>query len=1510
MTQTISHEVSIRPIIRYPQHVEVAKSYLLTVDIEAILDENGWPYDREEYTVFCEVSGGELFDVTPVGERAVVLHRFGGTYGPARYVLTVPIGASVEKQIGLVQIKLFNGQGYPLDCIEITDIQLAPPAADQRPASDLVEVGRLQPSHLEPVAFPAPQPSSIELPTISSTIPQPPSIEVIPTPTPDHFAFDVFVSYAHADSAWVRDELLPRLEGTGLKVCIDQRDFRPGVPSVIELERGMRDSRWTVPVLTPAYLDSTWSEFEALMLATFDPADRQLRLIPLLKERCNLPLEINYLTYINFAVPNDPAWSWTQLLTALGAPPPQQTSLGPAESPHPALQLRHTLRGHTDSVSRMALSSDGRTLASPSDDQTVRLWDVETGRISRTLKHQADVVCVAWSPDGAILASGGGDLDKRVHLWEAATGRQRRTLEEHSGTLHSVVWSPDGKMLASCSSDETIRLWDTASGRSLRELEGHTQQIEGVAWSPDGRWLCSGSWDTTVRLWDVATGKTIRTLTGHRSFVISVAWSPGPNRQYIASGSEDQSVRIWDPETGLQEYVLEGHTAPVVSVSFLDDGRFLASLGQKGMVILWRTDTWAEVLRVDKIGDAGPLANLAAHPTLPLLVAPGPSRDDINIWSLDFARLRGVVPITSTDYYVNAKVVLLGDSGVGKSGLGIRLANGIFRSTYSTHGAQFWHFPTERLPALPPNVQAEVTLWDLAGQPEYRLTHQLFLDDADAALLLFDCSDPDDPFRGVPYWAKVLEKHAPPHALKFLVSARSDVSPVTVNHREINRVLAQYGLDEYFKTSAKTGEGVAKLFERLMSSIPWDRLPRTSTPPLFQAVREYLLERKAAGATLIAMDEVRRAAAERFTGRATTQAELDTVVQLLQSRGLVHRLDPRPGVAWVLLKPELINQYGTAIIQAARNHPEGIGAVAERDVLSGSLPFAGFERLPLAEEALVLSATTELLIRLELGIREMGTLVFPSQINVARLPPNGTHPRTEVAYRFSGGIETIYASLVVQLSYSGYFRREEQWKYAVEFSRGGNRLGFSMRQVEEGTGELEIYFYPGVSEFDRITFIHFIAGHLRAKGIDIHEQIRLYCPKCGKEVTDRKAIEARGQDGKPDIACQYCDTPVVILRSIEEIYRRNPALGEMQQQLAETVEKRTEAEVAQFRADQQRIHILHLADLHLENEAQAQVCRTQLETDLIRELGVRRLEYLVISGDVANRSTEEEYSAAFHLLDGLVKRFGLDASRVVVVPGNHDLNWDLSEAAYPFVPKRKLPVPLSEGRFIPAGDAGALLRDDEMYRGRFANFNAHFYRRVYAGQDYPTAPEDQLLFVEQPEDRILFLGLNSCWQIDHHYRDRAGIHMPALARALDRLQEGTYDGWLKIAVWHHPVTGPEMMNDEFMQLLAVHRFQVCLHGHVHEAKEGFYKHDEKSGIHIIGAGTFGTPTREQTPNIPLQYNLLTPDPETRTLTVETRKKERPDGTWAVDARWGDKSNPSPRYTIQLKNWNHPSMDKP
>jgi len=133
---------------------------------------------------------------------------------------------------------------------------------------------------------------------------------------PDAFAYDVFISYSHIDSAWVHGKLLPRLEAAGLRVCIDDRDFRLGAPSVTEMERAVRASRQTLLVLTPAYLGSDWTAFENLMLQTDDPLNRRLTLIPLLKETCDIPARLGIFTYADFTKGED----WQRLLAALGAP--------------------------------------------------------------------------------------------------------------------------------------------------------------------------------------------------------------------------------------------------------------------------------------------------------------------------------------------------------------------------------------------------------------------------------------------------------------------------------------------------------------------------------------------------------------------------------------------------------------------------------------------------------------------------------------------------------------------------------------------------------------------------------------------------------------------------------------------------------------------------------------------------------------------------------------------------------------------------------------------------------------------------------------------------------------------------------------------------------------------------------------------------------------------------------------------------------------------------------------
>ena len=174
--------------------------------------------------------------------------------------------------------------------------------------------------------------------------------------------------------------------------------------------------------------------------------------------------------------------------------------------------------------------------------------------------HNGNVVSVAFSRDGKTLAS--GSADDTVRLWDVATGRQiGKPLTGHLGPVWSVAFSPDGKTLASGSADDTVRLWDVATGRQIgKPLTGHLGPVRSVAFSPDGRTLASGSLDRTVRLWDVATGQLMGRLESDSGDVMSVAFSPDGTRWPLAASTARCGCGMWPPASRSGQ--LTGHTRP------------------------------------------------------------------------------------------------------------------------------------------------------------------------------------------------------------------------------------------------------------------------------------------------------------------------------------------------------------------------------------------------------------------------------------------------------------------------------------------------------------------------------------------------------------------------------------------------------------------------------------------------------------------------------------------------------------------------------------------------------------------------------------------------------------------------------------------------------------------------------------------------------------------------------------------------------------------------------------
>ncbi len=249
------------------------------------------------------------------------------------------------------------------------------------------------------------------------------------------------------------------------------------------------------------------------------------------------------------------------------------------------------LPGHTRQVSALAWSPDGRRLASGSRDQTIIIWDPETGERQRTLEgHKNGVWALAWSPDGKQLAST-GSLDNKLIVWDAKSGSVASTTTGPDTGLWGMAWSPDGATLAAGSTDGKIMLLNLGTPQQpLEPLLGHLVWIPDLAWSPDGKRLASASADSLVIVWDVAQRRRLQELVGHEGPVRAVAFSPDGSR--LATGALDRRVLIWPAGSDAEKTpapiaAFTGHSGGVLGLSWPEGRGRLASGSEDGTVLLW-----------------------------------------------------------------------------------------------------------------------------------------------------------------------------------------------------------------------------------------------------------------------------------------------------------------------------------------------------------------------------------------------------------------------------------------------------------------------------------------------------------------------------------------------------------------------------------------------------------------------------------------------------------------------------------------------------------------------------------------------------------------------------------------------------------------------------------------------------------------------------------------------------------------------------------------------------------
>lgn len=802
--------------------------------------------------------------------------------------------------------------------------------------------------------------------------------------------------------------------------------------------------------------------------------------------------------------------------------------------------LRHTLLGHTVKINRVAWTPDGRLLVTAADDGTLRVWDVESGEATLVLNHVSDrgpdhVEDVAITPDGRTIISG---TSESLKFWDIDTGEDLRTIPGFGPT---VELAPNGQQLITCISPiQTITILGLESEGRL-DLGRYRSYGPFVAVTPDGRYAITTAEDEALKVWDIASGELVRTLREHGSMEKSNrSWGSQmrsltvtPDGERLIAGSEDHLIYVYDLKTGHLERILEGHTESLTGVSVSPDGGLLLSKGWQEAVRLWRCDDWSLLSILEESEDSMYVGVTPTfHPKRNDVIATfGDEQLSVRVWDLDLEEILGLQPSTPSVHYTTAKIVLVGDSGVGKTGLGWRLAHGTFEEHSSTHGQQFW-VVYQLVGERPDNTECEAVLWDLAGQPDYRLVHSLFLDDVALALVLFDPTNRQEPLSGVSFWLKQLKPRQDHLGPTILIGARSDRGTSTLTEMELEAYCQQHDVSGGFiGTSAKTGEGLPELIARIKAQIPWGQMTATITTTTFKRVKEYVLSLKEDGEqqeVLVSPTALRQRLENTDPGWGFSDDEMMTAVQHLETHGYVNILRGSRGDVAILLAPDLLANLASSFVLEARRNPLGLGFLEENRLLRGEHNFPELIGLAEEERKILLDAAAVLFLERNICFRETFNestfLVFPALINEKRPVIEDAEAFEDASYRISGAVENVYASLVVLLGYTNTFVRTNQWQNQAQYQLDeGQICGFRQAANREGEIEMVLYYALDTPEYVQLIFQGLFERFLSSRDLSIVRYEPVICSNLDcEERQERSAVMRQLNRERDFIFCSNC----------------------------------------------------------------------------------------------------------------------------------------------------------------------------------------------------------------------------------------------------------------------------------------------------------------------------------------------------------------------------------------------------
>lgn len=493
--------------------------------------------------------------------------------------------------------------------------------------------------------------------------------------------------------------------------------------------------------------------------------------------------------------------------------------------------------------------------------------------------------------------------------------------------------------------------------------------------------------------------------------------------------------------------------------------------------------------------------------------------------------------------YATAKVIILGETGVGKTALGWCLAGGDFNSHPKSHPLQSWILK-DLSSTLSDGTRCDTVLWDMASQPDYRLIHPLSITDASLALIVFDPTLRPDPFYPINYWLKQISDSQKKRCPSIIVAARTEVGAPVFTKKELQNFCKANGISGgYVQTSAATGEGIIELKRRIKSLLNLRRVRRTVVAKHFHVIKNSILGIKQQGSKSFRvlspqqlLNRLKKAGVHNIGREDILEA-----VRQLANYGYVRLIGVSEAESRILLAPELFDGLAASFVRAARQHPDGLGVLEEERVLSNKFDFPELRGLSESNQKSMLQSVTLAFLEKNLTLRclrevigQKSLLFFPDIVSMKRPKLNDDRQFQEGAsYTVRGGIDHLFAVLVVSLAYTNTFSKNEHRPNLACYEMNDESIcGFRIEDEREAELDLILFFSTKANRMTRDLFQNLVECFLVRRSLSFSRFDPVVCNQCAHPL-DRKLIRDRLQQNKDFTFCPECSEKLSLEKPVE-----------------------------------------------------------------------------------------------------------------------------------------------------------------------------------------------------------------------------------------------------------------------------------------------------------------------------------------------------------------------------------------